>query len=537
MKGAILVMSDSFRADHLGCYGSEKRFTPNLDRLAEDATVFERSYIASYATIPNRQDLVTGRYNFPYRGWEPLAPGDVTLPQVLRKHGVHSQIIFDTPPVLAEKIYSSFSGWRYIRGHHVDPWVTDPRIPTTLPAAPYKFKNVERTKQYLRNRHSWVLEGDYIAPRTFKEATEWLERNCSRPFFLMIDTWDPHEPFDPPAHYLRKYAEPSEDVENIIYPAYGHSDYMTDEEMKQVRALYAGEVTMVDTSMGRLMETLQRLNILDTTLVIFTSDHGHLFGEHGLQGKPGGVLGRLYEETTRIPLIIRHPENRNNGNRIRGLTQPPDIMPTILDYFGYEIPRTVHGKSLTTLITGKEKEIRMYAFSGRYTQQVGQESPWQAGVVEAQIFDGWSGPPRLIAPVTVTGNQWALICSPKPELSELYDLQKDPKQQLNLVREENETAQEMREALITFMTRLGGKDEFIKPFENKSKEKETLDMNTTLYTFQNKRGKTLAFTSKEEAEKRTGEKLRTTTFSETLKENPKTLIYIGDQYYWAEELK
>ena len=92
----ILVINDSFRRDHLGCYGNSWIVTPNLDHFAQHAAAFEQCYIASYPTVPHRWDLCTGRFGFTFRGWQPLHPNDVTLAQILARHGVHTQMIWDT---------------------------------------------------------------------------------------------------------------------------------------------------------------------------------------------------------------------------------------------------------------------------------------------------------------------------------------------------------------------------------------------------------------------------------------------------------
>ena len=97
MANVIVLMNDTFRRDHMGAYGSEWIHTPNFDRLAEESAVFDRAYIASYPTIPNRWDLATGRYGFPTRGWEPLAPDDVTLAQILTAAGYTTQLLYDPP--------------------------------------------------------------------------------------------------------------------------------------------------------------------------------------------------------------------------------------------------------------------------------------------------------------------------------------------------------------------------------------------------------------------------------------------------------
>ena len=529
----IVVLSDSLRVDHIGAYGHGKAVTPNLDKFARESALFERCYIASYPTIPNRADIWMGRYTFPYRGWQPLEPEDVILPEILGEHGVTTQLIFDTPPLLYENFYRGFSGWWYIRGQHADPYITDPTIPTSLPAAPHKLKNVKRTRQYLRNRYDWRFEKDYIAPRTFTKAMEWLERNNTlERFLLFVDTWDPHEPFDPPLHYLKLYDDPYREVENIIYPRYGHWEYMSDSELRRVRALYAGEVTMVDTWFGELLETVDRLGLKEETMIIFTSDHGHLFGEHGLEGKPGGILGKLYEVTTRIPLIIWHPDGYGAGEKIDLITQPPDILPTILDFFGIPTPKTVNGSSLIPLMKGEAEPIREYAVSARF--------PGRS--YEAIVFDGWAGPSRPTAPITVTDEKWALICYPDPSMSELYRIDVDPDQEKNLIDEEREVADRMRSILIDFLERTETRSEWINLFKLKRKGvKECLDRDTELYIIRDHCDRIFAFPEKREAEECLSPQIKSrevkeAKFKDVLEEDPKAFIYIQEQYYWAEEL-
>ena len=537
MVGVILVISDSLRADFLECYGSQNIRTPNIDRLAEESAVFDRNYIASYPTVPHRLDIWTGKYNFPFKGWEPLDPKDTTLPEVLSRHGVTTALVFDTPMLEKFDFDRGFSGLWHIRGHHVDRACTDPNIPISLPAAPHKLKHLQRTRQYLRNRAWWRYEKDYIAPRTFEKAMEWLERNYTLDkFFLLIDTWDPHEPFDPPLHYLRMYADLDDEVENIIYPVYGHCDYMSREELQRVRALYAGEVTMIDTWVGRLLDAVERFGLIDSTMIIFTTDHGHLFGEHGLEGKPVGILGGLYEVTTRIPLIIRHPEGLASEKRIKGITQPVDIMPTILDFFNIPIPKTVEGKSILPLMRGEVETLHKYAFSARFPES------YRIGQVSAHIFDGWAGPSQVFSPITVTDERWSLICSPSPEMSELYDLKSDPMQEKNVINEEKDIADEMRRALISFLEERKAKDQILTPLKSRERYvRESLKPSTTLYVLQDLEGRFFAYLTLEEACERISPQLRSknakrVTFQSLLQKDPKAMVFIEGQYYWAEEL-
>ncbi|MEA3407936.1 MAG: sulfatase-like hydrolase/transferase [Chloroflexota bacterium] len=147
-QNVIIIMSDSLRRDHVNVYGVPPPWrrpghenepfirTPALDALAEDAMLFDRAYIASYPTIPNRTDLYTGRYGFAYRGWQPLEPEDVILPELVSAHGYTTALFFDTPPLGADNynFMRGFDAWRWIRGQHGDRYITDPRVPTPINA-------------------------------------------------------------------------------------------------------------------------------------------------------------------------------------------------------------------------------------------------------------------------------------------------------------------------------------------------------------------------------------------------------------------
>ena len=462
-KNVILIMNDSLRRDHVNAYGAPAPWTrpghegepfirtPCLDRLAESAMLFDRAYIASYPTVPNRTDLYTGRFGFSTRGWQPLEPDDVILPEIVKPFGYTSALFFDTPPMGTDSynFTRGFDAWEFHRGHHGDRWVTDPRVPTPIDADYHKVKNWASMERYHRNQTFRRYEKDYVAAKTITAAMEWLEDNRTLDgFVLWVDTWDPHEPFDPPAHCLERYADPSYDGQTIMYPQYGRPDYMTPEELNHVRALYAGEVNLVDTWVGQLVDTVERLGLLDRTLIIQTTDHGHLFGDHGLQGKPGGQLGTLYETTARIPLIIRHPEGLGAGQRIAPIVQSTDILPTILEFLGVPIPETVQGASIWPVIRGETDRLHDHAFSGRYPQ-----GPMYARV--ASSFDGWAGADRSTEPLTVTTEEWALICAPRPWPSLLYNLVDDPAQLHNVIEAHPGVARELHEALLGFLVRTG----------------------------------------------------------------------------------
>jgi len=530
MSGVIFVNVDTLRADHVGCYGNKAR-TPALDRFAEDAAVFESNFAASYPTVPNRLDIWTGQYSFLERGWTSLVPDDVTLPDILADRSIVSNIVFDTPFLGRYNFNQGFDGWQRVRGHHGDQLSTDPTVDTTFPAESHKLKQHSNTRQYLRNSARWDYERDYIAPRTFSQAIEWLEKNHRHEeFCLFVDAWDPHEVFDAPQHYIDMYDDTGGDVDEIIYPVYGRPDYMSAEERDHVNARYKANVTMVDRWVGELIETVDRLGLSDDVLFIFTSDHGHLFGEHELQGKPTGSLGKLYMESIRTPLLVRHPEGAGAGERIQGITQPTDIMPTVLDFLDVIVPETVQGESILPLLTGDRESIRDYALTARYPE--GPEG-------EAEAFDGWAGPTNSISPVTITDRQWSLIIHPDEDQSELYDWQADPSQEEDLINEYPDRAREMRSAYIEFVQGHDADQQMVEPFTTGSYDADAIPADQPLYMFQNDDGRQYAHTSRDLADQRCPEQyddIEQTTFGSLREKNAKSLVYIKQQYYWAEDL-
>ncbi len=476
----IVIMNDSLRRDHIAAYGLAPPFpragrkglpfieTPNLDRLAAQSAVFDRCYVASYPTVPNRRDLYTGRYGFLETGWEPLRGDDTLLAEVLGQAGVVTQLYFDSLPMGSPGygFERGFEGWEWIRGQHADHYVTAP-VPISMPCLPHQARgDILRLARILKNAYVRHYERDYMAPKTIAAAMDWLEDNYTQPgFMLWVDTWDPHEPFDPPPYDHARYADPAYDGYAIVYPQYGRASYLADAELNDIRARYAGEVTMVDRAVGRLLDHVHALGLDDNTMIVHLTDHGYLLGEHDLLGKPGDLLGNLYEPTCRVGMFIRHPEGIAAGQRIGAIVQPPDVMPTILDYLAVPIPPTVQGHSLLPLMRGEAEGVRDYAVSGRFIY----EPP--AGAADTSTeFDGMAGSHSQVCARTVSTEQWAYIAAPYDMPSELYDLEADPLQEQNVIDQYPEVAEALHRALIGFLEEHGVPEPGIAPFRGQPEE-------------------------------------------------------------------
>lgn len=437
----ILVMCDTLRYDYLGCNGNRVVQTPNIDAFAATAQVFEKSYAGSFPTVPNRSEIITSRYVFSYLGWEDLPSEEVVLAEFLNAAGYTTGIVFDTLHIRNEfTLDREYDTWEWVRGQENDRYRAMPLDPE-LPAPPEKLRHgPEVLKQYLRNVSDRSGEEEYFMARTVRAATEWLRRNAGiNKFFLHIDMFDPHEPWDPPSQYVELY-DLDYHGDEIIYPAYAPASFFSSRELQHIQALYAAEVTMVDQWLGVLFATLGALDPWDNTVVILTSDHGILLGEHDAVGKSLDHQGRyecypLFEELARIPLMIRVP--RLEGWRRPTLAQPVDIMPTILDLARIQGGDRLQGVSLRSAIESDSalpvNAVRPVAVTSRSLKLSISSSPTMA----------------------VTDGEWCYMHGGSHTSSFLYDMVHDPRQIDNVIGAHTDVARRLYAELIAFLESIG----------------------------------------------------------------------------------
>ena len=417
----ILIVTDTFRRDHLPCYGNAEVITPNLDRFAEQALIFEDCYAASFPTVPARADLMTGRYTFAYLPWGPLPQDEVTMAGLISAAGYRTAMIADTP-FLARRGYGQDRGFQefiYIRGQ--------------LHGTEQEYRRLQR--------HVSEIEG-YCAPKTFVEAADWLERHHQNPFFLYVDTWDPHEPWDPPPYYVKPYM--ADYGGEIIAPSYWNykDDGRSERDLEVARACYMGEISMVDHWFGYLMERVRVLNLLDDTAIIFVSDHGFYFGEHGLFGKrrfrwPDGSgfdegfakgltvhqrqvhRSPLHNEVIQVPLLVYLPGVENR--RVSGLLSLPDLMPTVLELLEVPLPARTQAKSALPLISGES--IHDLVVTSAPFEEVGELS---------RTVDGQDRVVIEVSPSSITDGEWDLLYGVEGQRVELYRSKEDVGHQRDL---------------------------------------------------------------------------------------------------------
>ncbi|MCD6509765.1 MAG: sulfatase [Thermoprotei archaeon] len=461
----IIIISDTFRRDFLGCYGNKWIHTPNLDRFAKRSIVFDKAYTGSFPTIPHRSDLFTGRYCFHNRGWAPLPPEEDTFPKILRKAGYFTKMIADTPHIRPKEMNftSSFDecefpgDWESFRYEQLPP----PKPSVKPPCAKSKLRFPDRAYIIYPRLVALKEKGEehYFCARTIRKAMEWLKEGCKHEKFLLyVDIFEPHEPWLPPDEYVDLY-DPGYEGELVFWPRYDYSNYLTKEELKHMRALYAGMVTLVDKWVGLLLDEIEELGLLDEAAVIFTSDHGFYHGEHGRVGKHTVLDPKdgwpLYEEICHIPLIMSIPD-APRGVRCNALVQPVDVMATILDLAGVQILKHIHGSSLLPVIFGEKERVREIAVSccGGPCFQLFREGKLPPPPPHVKPFV-LSSDPEYVTYSTITDGRWSLIYARKGLPAELYDLQADPKQERNVILNELDIAKRLHGRFYKFLSDIG----------------------------------------------------------------------------------
>lgn len=399
LMNVISIVMDTLRRDHCGPWhhGLPVRAlgdaaqpdwvvpTPNMDRLAARGTVFDQAYCGSHPCAPARRDIYTGRYEFLERGWGPLEDTDLDLPRQvsgppncsLSQPDLRvSQLVTDHFHLWeqgAGNYHMGYSGFEFIRGMEADAWATDP-IDVPLPSEQFrtsKFERHFRNTEIMRRRGDGSLdESRWFAPQTFGTAVDWLSRNRSRrDFYLHIDSFPPHEPWDPPESLVKLFDPRGYDVDEY-FPSVPYSSIqesgLTVDQVRHVQALYAASIVHVDQCLGLLLDALDRYELWDSTLVILTTDHGTYNGSRARLGK---LQTHLFDPISHIPLIIAHP-SAGHGERRSQLCQLVDLYPTTLAAVGRDIPGSIHGVNLLPVIEEAQASTRNVAISGIFGQSV-----------------------------------------------------------------------------------------------------------------------------------------------------------------------
>ncbi len=432
----LLLMSDDLN-NMLGCYGDPLAKTPHLDRLAARGVRFDRAYCAFPLCGPSRNSLLTGLYPNSTgilsnaQIFRQTIPSQQSMPQVFRNAGYFAARIgklyhYNVPMSIGTNGHDDPGSWEMeLNPAGVDRLEQD-HIFSLLPGQ-------------FGGTLSWLASPKDDAQHTdgiMADDAEWVLERCAhrrdRPFFLGVGFFRPHTPYVAPKHpYFDWYPEQEmpvvqgvkEDQADLPLPALGsykkEQDQLTDDLRRQCRQAYYASISFMDAQVGRVVAALDRLELSDNTIIVFTSDHGYHMGEHGLWQKMS-----LFEESARVPLFIVAPGVAAPGSVAKSPVAHIDLFPTLAELCGVKTPPNVQGQSLVPMLKDPSVSGRGWAL----TQVSRGGGPLRAAVStnvssEGSLFFGYS----LRTP------RWRYTEWDEGQKGrELYDHDADPRELTNL---------------------------------------------------------------------------------------------------------
>lgn len=368
---AVMVMYDSLRFDYLPTYGGKQVELPNFKRLAKHTVQFENSYVCSMPCMPARRELHTGRANFLHRSWGPLEPFDDSMPELLKQHNIYTRIATDHNHYVEDggaSYMQRYNTWACYRGQEGDPWMGSAGpLPQTTHANPlpenapaqYKAHFTKMHGQDMLNRQAMDRKEKFPQYQTFEDGLNFIQNNHQYDnWYMQIETFDPHEPFCTPDEFISRVCDP-DTIGELDWPPYAPVSE-PQEEIDSFKNHYLGLLLFCDESLGKVLDLFDEYNLWEDTMLIVNTDHGYMLGEHGWWSK-GSMLD--YQEVMRTPLFIYDPRSKKQNETRNALVQTIDLAPTLLEFFGVEVPKDMLGKGLRKTIE-EDTPVREYALFG-----------------------------------------------------------------------------------------------------------------------------------------------------------------------------
>ncbi|MDE2490635.1 MAG: sulfatase-like hydrolase/transferase, partial [Elusimicrobia bacterium] len=407
----VLIGLDAARADRFGCYGGPLKASPAVDAFAKTAVVFDRAVSQASWTLPSFASLFTAEDTQTHGLTDPsrrLGPGTRTLAQVLRARGF-ATAAFASPP---------FFDRRYGLDRGFDDYVVGPRTRSFAGSMPL--------------------------------ALAWLAKHRKKRFFLFLHSNDVHAPYDAPPPYRDEfdpgYAGPAKGLDPSVYFFMVYDGELTPDFGPPPSAAYAARVERIradpasraylaaryqagiayaDHFLGRLWSRLRALGLDRDTIVVVLSDHGEELGERGRFGHNYAV----WDDVTRVPLIVRVPGLKTAGPRVAAQVRLIDVAPTILDAEGIPAPAGFEGGSLLPLLEGR------------------------GGAPSRLAFTSSDVPGRRQALFAVGDGRWKLVRDERRPAPALYDLKDDPGETRDVSAAHPKTAARLERDLSAWLAR------------------------------------------------------------------------------------
>jgi arylsulfatase len=394
----LLITLDAQRPDHLGCYGYQRKTSPNIDALAARGVLFRQANANAPWTLPSFASILTSQFPMEHGTTNPrraLPGSDWLLPKIMQRHGYFT----------AAAIASGFVAPHYNIAQGFNRFMGD------------RFKDQATANFRCMDSPPWVTEF----------GLKFLKVHREQPFFLWLHYLKPHDPYlwQPKHHFL--------DAPPTDLPAYlslpwlmSHQDELTPKQLQEVVALYDGQTAYADSYIGQILAQIDRLGLRERTVVVLSSDHGEEFLQHGSFGHHP----QIYQDELHVPLIIAGPAPVRGGRSVDQPVQLVDLMPTLLDLCGIrERVPGARGQSLLPLLTGR------------------------AGYHEQDIVASVSDPdqPQDVEVMrSIRRGNWKLLLKVRESKTELYDLAADPGEKHNLAGRGLAIERQLREALSRY---------------------------------------------------------------------------------------
>lgn len=447
----LFIVADDLN-NEVGCYGSERGITPHLDRLAEMGMRFDNAYAQYPVCNPSRNSFLSGmrpdETGLPKK-WESLrslVPEVTTLPQLFRENGYYTASVGKVFHIDGWDKRWPDAGW--VLGDSLS-WDFRINCPPAeqgerrMPPFPRKgirvdFPGFSGPIDYgMISFESDLAQDDGQATQ---EAIRQLDLPKDKPFFLAVGYRRPHAPFIAPEKYFFPYPlntmhipDPGDrsDVTDLAFTVHP-ANYGDPEAMKKMKMCYMASISFLDSQVGRLLQSLEDHGLMDNTIIVFFSDHGFHLGEHGQWHK-----FTLYEESARVPLMIRVPGKTTSGSVTSEIVELVDLFPTLQELCG--LPATnqqLAGQSLVSLLEDPSRAADTGPAITQVRRNRGEDSPVMGYSIRTENYryNEW----------------WTEAGSPELVASELYDLEKDPEEEIN--RAGNPAYDSVREELSRLLS-------------------------------------------------------------------------------------
>ncbi len=413
----VLFIAIDDLANSLGCYGHPLVKSPNIDRLAKRGVRFDRAYCQIPLCNPSRASVLTGLrpdalgvYDLD-RHFREQMPEVVTLPQLFKQHGWFTARVgklyhYDVPKGIGTDGLDDKPSWDLVVNPKGRDVADEAKIINPTPEKP-----ISAALGWLRAEGTDEEQTDGLIAT---EAIRLLEQRRDKPFFLGVGFFRPHTPFVAPKKYFEMYPisqiqlpkAPADDRADIPPAAFAHNcllpNYgLPEQTCREALQAYYASVSFVDAQVGRVLDALERLKLMDNTIIVLWSDHGYHLGEHN------GIWQKrcLFEESARAPLIIHAPRAEGNGQPSQQIVEFIDMYPTVAELSGLPLPKTAAGRSLRPLLDNPQHAWKGTAFTqilrpGEGKPAMGRSirtdrwrySEWDEGRAGAELYDHSNDP-------------------------------------------------------------------------------------------------------------------------------------------------